>query len=363
MNASVVTADAGTTLSLADEAVVYGAAFLLPLAATLLLTPAAAGLARRLGVLDRPSDRKQHVEATPYLGGAALALGLVVAGVVLGSTARQATVIAACGLVVFGLGLYDDLRGLGPVPKLSIEAAVAVALWAGGVRAGFFGVPAIDLVLTVAWVVAITNAVNLTDNMDGLASGIAAIASFAYFAIAAPQGDYLVAAFAAGLAGASVGFLRHNFPPARIFLGDAGSLLLGFLLASLGLLLDLDVSNDVLRIGVQVLILGVPVLDTALVVVTRRRDWSPGTAEVVVAHGIDEALERASAIDDEVFVVGGGELYAAAVPRADRLLLTLVDQEPAGDTTFPDVDLGAWRETTRVAGAGWERVTYERDPG
>ena len=291
MNAYVVTADAGTTLSLADEAVVYGAAFLLPLAATLLLTPAAAGLARRLGVLDRPSDRKQHVEATPYLGGAALALGLVVAGVVLGSTARQATVIAACGLVVFGLGLYDDLRGLGPVPKLSIEAAVAVALWAGGVRAGFFGVPAIDLVLTVAWVVAITNAVNLTDNMDGLASGIAAIASFAYFAIAAPQGDYLVAAFAAGLAGASVGFLRHNFPPARIFLGDAGSLLLGFLLASLGLLLDLDVSNDVLRIGVQVLILGVPVLDTALVVVTRRRAGRP-----ITEGGTDHASHRLAAL-------------------------------------------------------------------
>ena len=291
MNASVVTADAGTTLSLADEAVVYGAAFLLPLAATLLLTPAAAGLARRLGVLDRPSDRKQHIEATPYLGGAALALGLVVAGVVLGSTARQATVIAACGLVVFGLGLYDDLRGLGPIPKLSIEAAVAVALWAGGVRAGFFGVPAIDLVLTVAWVVAITNAVNLTDNMDGLASGIAAIASFAYFAIAAPQGDYLVAAFAAGLAGASVGFLRHNFPPARIFLGDAGSLLLGFLLASLGLLLDLDVSNDFLRIGVQVLILGVPVLDTALVVVTRRRAGRP-----ITEGGTDHASHRLAAL-------------------------------------------------------------------
>jgi dihydrofolate reductase len=109
--------------------------------------------------------------------------------------------------------------------------------------------------------------------------------------------------------------------------------------------------------------IGRPLPGRTTVVVTRRRDWSPGAAEVVVAHGIDEALERASAIDDEVFVVGGGELYAATVPRADRLLLTLVDQEPAGDTTFPDVDLGAWRETTRVAGAGWERVTYERDPG
>ena len=109
--------------------------------------------------------------------------------------------------------------------------------------------------------------------------------------------------------------------------------------------------------------IGGPLPGRTTVVVTRDRDWSPGAGEVIVAYGIEEALERAAAIDEEVFVVGGGELYAAAVPRADRLLLTLIDQEPAGDTTFPDVDWGAWRETARVAGAGWERVTYERDPG
>ena len=277
----------GATLDLADAAVLYGVAFLVPLLATFLLTPAAAGLARRLGVLDRPGERKAHVDPTPYLGGAALALGLVVAGFVIGATTRQALVIAACGLVVFGLGLLDDLRGLRPAPKLAVEAVLAVALWLGGVRAGFFDIPALDLVLTIVWVVVITNAVNLTDNMDGLASGIAAIASAAYFAIAAPQGDYLVAAFAAALGGASVGFLRYNFPPARIFLGDAGSLLLGFLLATLGLLLDLDVSSDVLRIGVQALILGVPVFDTALVIVTRRREGRP-----ITLGGTDHASHR-----------------------------------------------------------------------
>jgi UDP-GlcNAc:undecaprenyl-phosphate GlcNAc-1-phosphate transferase len=281
------TALAQATLSRTDAAVLYGAAFLIPLAATLVLTPAAAGLARRLGVMDRPSQHKVHVEATPYLGGLALALGLVVAGFVIGSEGRQAALIAACAVVVFGLGLLDDLRGLGPGVRVGVEAALAVVLWFGEVRAGFFGVRALDLVLTVVWVVAITNAVNLSDNMDGLASGIAAIAAVAYFAIAAPQGDYLVAAFAIALAGASLGFLRHNFPPARIFLGDAGSLLLGFLLATLGLLLDLDVSNDALRIGVQMLILGVPVFDTVLVVVMRRRAGRP-----VMQGGQDHASHR-----------------------------------------------------------------------
>jgi dihydrofolate reductase len=109
--------------------------------------------------------------------------------------------------------------------------------------------------------------------------------------------------------------------------------------------------------------IGRPLPGRTTVVVTRRRDWSPGAVEVVVAQGIDEALERASAIDEAVFVVGGGELYAAALPHAERLLLTLVDQEPDGDTTFPHVDWAEWREAARVTGDGWVRVTYERDPG
>ena len=96
------------------------------------------------------------------------------------------------------------------------------------------------------------------------------------------------------------------------------------------------------------------------VVVTRSPDWSPGADEVLVAHGVDEAVGRARAIDDEVFVVGGGELYEAALPHADRLLLTFVDQEPEGDTRFPDVDWDAWTETDREPGDGWVRVTYER---
>ena len=270
-----------------DFAVLYGAAFLIPLATTLIVTPLAAALARRWGVVDQPGARKTHLVATPYLGGAAIVAGFVVAGVVLGSTAEQTAVIGACAVVVFLLGLFDDVRGLGAWTRVGIEALLAVVLWFADVRAGFFDVPAIDLALTIAWIVVITNSVNLIDNMDGLASGVTAIASLAYFCIAAAQGDYLVASMAAALAGASVGFLRHNFPPARIFLGDAGSLLLGFLLAVLGLLLDLDVANDVVRIGIQALILGVPVFDTALVVVSRLRGGRP-----VLLGGTDHSSHR-----------------------------------------------------------------------
>lgn len=274
-----------------DFVVLYGAAFLIPLAATLVFTPLAGVVARRLGVLDRPDERKVHLEATPYLGGLALVVGLVVAGILIGSTAAQAAAIAACCVVVFGLGLMDDIRGLGAGTRAIVEAALAIVLWFANVRAGFFGLPPLDLVLTVGWIVVITNSVNLLDNMDGLASGVTAIASLAYFAIASAQGDYLVAAMAAALAGASVGFLRHNFPPARIFLGDAGSLLLGFLLAVLGLMMDLDVANDVQRIGVQALILGVPVFDTAFVVISRLRAGRP-----VLQGGTDHSSHRLSAL-------------------------------------------------------------------
>ena len=96
-------------------------------------------------------------------------------------------------------------------------------------------------------------------------------------------------------------------------------------------------------------------------VVTRSPDGSPSPDDVLVANGLEEALERARSMDEEVFVVGGGELYAAALPHADRLLLTFVDQEPEGDTTFPHVDLGDWREIDRIPGEGWVRVAYERD--
>jgi UDP-GlcNAc:undecaprenyl-phosphate GlcNAc-1-phosphate transferase len=313
VTAAIVAADqAGATLDVADAAVLYGAAFLVPLIATLLLTPAAARIARRLGVMDRPGARKSHVEPTPYLGGVALALGLVVAGLILGETAEQAAVIAAGAVLVFGLGLLDDLRGVSPGPKVLVETAVAAMLWIGGVRAGFFGIPALDLLLTIGWVVLITNAVNLSDNMDGLASGIGAIAAIAYFAIAVPQGDYLVASFAAALAGASLGFLRYNFPPARIFLGDAGSLLLGFLLASLGLLLDLDVSNDLKRIAVQALIVGVPVFDTVLVVIARRREGRP-----ITVGGTDHASHRLSGLGlsgrEVALVAYGAQVACSAV--------------------------------------------------
>ena len=254
----------------------YSLAFLVPLIATLLLTPRAAALATRLGMLDQPSAQRHHARSTPYLGGLAVAGGLATVGVVVASTSGELLVILLAAAVLGALGLVDDRDGgVGPVVKVTVEVGCGLALWAVGIRAGLFGVYGLDLVVTVTWVVVVTNAVNMIDNMDGLSSGIATLASLTFFLIAAQQGDYLLASLALALAGATLGFLRYNFPPASVFLGDAGTLMIGFLLAAIGLQLDLVGDAGFVRAAIPVLILAVPLFDMVLGVVGRSLEAKP----------------------------------------------------------------------------------------
>ena len=156
------------------------------------------------------------------------------------------------------------------VLRFGAQLLAALGLWELGVRVGLTGDPRIDLPMTVLWTVGITNAMNLLDNMDGLSASTATIASLWFGAIALINGQFLVAALAFAVAGAAAGFLRDNRPPARIYMGDAGSLFLGVMLAALGMLLSLD-RGSLVTAAVPVLILTVPVLDTALVSVARIR--------------------------------------------------------------------------------------------
>ncbi len=265
----------------------YALAFFVPLVVALLLTPVAGRLAHRLGILDHPSEHKFHRDPTPYLGGVALAAGLVAIGFLTPGASAQIFVILLGGMVLGVWGLMDDWVTVRPSVKLLVQSSAGVALWFADIRAGLFGVDALDLGLTVLWVVAVTNALNLLDNMDGLTAGVSAVAGFTFFGIAAARGDYLVASFALAVAGASLGFLRHNLPPAKIFLGDAGALMLGFLLAALGLKLDLVGENGLVRSAVPVLILGVPLFDMVLVIVDRLRGRRP-----VFRGGTDHSSHR-----------------------------------------------------------------------
>jgi UDP-GlcNAc:undecaprenyl-phosphate GlcNAc-1-phosphate transferase len=253
------------------------AAFVVAGLVSLVLTPLAIRSALRLGVLDRPGEHKSHATPTPYLGGVAIVLAvtlsIALAAVVRGeasATLSQLLGILAIALVMAAVGLIDDLRGLPVVLRFGVQLLAGIGLWGLDVRVDLTGEPLIDLPLTIVWTVGITNAMNLLDNMDGLSASTATIASLWFGAIALINGQFLVAALAFALAGAAAGFLRDNRPPARIYMGDAGSLFLGVMLAALGMLLSLD-RGMLVTAAVPVLILTVPVLDTALVTAARIR--------------------------------------------------------------------------------------------
>ena len=240
----------------------------------LVLVPLALRVALRRGILDHPGGHKSHSDPVPYLGGVAIALAFSIAVSAAAllrppdDTLVEVLALLGSAVAVSLLGLLDDLRGLGPVPRLVVVTVAALVLAGVGIRVDLFDAVAIDVIVTVVWILGVTNAFNLLDNMDGLAAGVAAIGAGAFFLIAAVHGQFLVAALSVALLGCSLAFLRHNLHPARMYMGDAGSLFLGFLLAALGVKLSLPTS-PVIAAFVPVLVLGMALLDTALVVVTR----------------------------------------------------------------------------------------------
>ena len=249
-------------------------------------TRAMVNLAGRLTILDLPgSGYKAHARPTPLLGGVAVAIGTA-AGVLLslGADLRQGgglVAVGAGGVVILVAGLVDDLRGMSPRHKFTWQliaaSAAGLCLTAFGVRLDLFlSWPTVWIVaLTALWVVAITNAVNFLDNMDGLCAGVGAIAAAALSLANLRTGEPTVAAASAALCGACLGFLPFNWPHARIFLGDAGSMLIGFLLSALSVLgvYTREAQVPVLSVFSPLFVLGIPVLDLVLVMVLR---WQAG---------------------------------------------------------------------------------------
>jgi UDP-GlcNAc:undecaprenyl-phosphate GlcNAc-1-phosphate transferase len=247
-------------------------------------TRLAAFVARRLGALDRPAGYKAHREATPLLGGVGVATGTCLAICGLsgwrGDLDRVGLLALGSGsLVVLCVGLLDDLHGLSAGTKLAWQVVAAacagLVLAAFGVRLSLFlGWPVLPLMgLTALWVVGITNAFNFADNMNGLCAGLGAVAA-AFLALAnLRSGETTVALAAAALAGGCLGFLPANWPRARIFLGDAGSMFIGFSLAGLSVMGVYTPGARVpgLAVLVPLLILAVPVLDLLGVVGLRLR--------------------------------------------------------------------------------------------
>lgn len=258
--------------------------FLLILASALVLaigaTPVARRVALRLGIIDQPNARKIHVNPIPLLGGVAIYGAFIAALLIFGGRYRLdelISILVGASLVSF-LGVWDDRRGLSPLLKLIGQILAASLLVITGVRIGTFRWEIVNIVVTLGWVVVITNAMNLLDNMDGLSGGVGAIAAVFFLLLAAMNGQYLVGALSAALVGACVGFLVYNFNPASIFMGDAGSLFLGYVLAATAIKLRFPEGVEIVTWMVPVLILGLPLFDTALVIVSRlRRGLNPLT--------------------------------------------------------------------------------------
>jgi UDP-GlcNAc:undecaprenyl-phosphate GlcNAc-1-phosphate transferase len=238
-----------------------GCAFLL----TLLLVPLMRRLAIRWGCVALPTEERWHKRSTPSFGGVAFFMGFLLSALVFAPGASAALPLFLVAAQMFVLGVYDDLRRINPATKLMGQIIAAATAITFGYSLGFFSWPPLDALLTGIWIVGLTNAINLLDNMDGLAGGVALIAALFLTFLGDLQHTSLVLAFA----GAIAGFLVYNFHPASIFMGDAGSLFLGVTLSLLTLQARGQASNILSLVAVPTLILLVPIIDTALVMVTR----------------------------------------------------------------------------------------------
>ncbi|MDI9463497.1 MAG: MraY family glycosyltransferase [Bacillota bacterium] len=261
--------------------VVFAVAFFI----TLFITPLVIRLAYRIGALDMPSQRKVHRKVMPRFGGPAVYCGfLAIAAYLLHlEYDPQVAGLLIGGTFILLLGAIDDIYSLPPLAKLLGQVAAAVLVVLFGVRVnfitnpfdGYFELGMMSIPVTIFWIVAVTNSINLIDGLDGLAAGISTIALLTISFIGLrTQSSMQVVLLSLGLAGAILGFLRYNFYPAKIFLGDSGSMFLGFtiaVLSTMGLLKMVTVYTFV----IPVIILGVPIFDTSFAILRRYSRGKP----------------------------------------------------------------------------------------
>lgn len=265
-------------------------AFAVACVVSLLVTPAVILLAKRTGAMDKPDARKVHKKPIPRIGGLAIYAGFMAAVIFVAikfgldaEMVRETVGLVLSGSLIVALGLIDDYKNLPAKIKLLGQiGAAAVLVAAFDVRIDFVTDPFGDYIYlewfavpaTMFWLVGLTNTVNLIDGLDGLAAGVSAIASFTIMLIALEQNFILVAVLTAALAGAALGFLKYNFNPAQIFMGDTGSMFLGFMLAGISVTGAVK-SVATIALVVPVFALGLPILDTTFAIVRRLRGGVP----------------------------------------------------------------------------------------
>ncbi|MCA9873308.1 MAG: undecaprenyl/decaprenyl-phosphate alpha-N-acetylglucosaminyl 1-phosphate transferase [Anaerolineales bacterium] len=254
--------------------------FVIALAITAVSIPWVRKAAVSLGFVDAPARRKLHSTPIPLMGGVAIFAGAMIAILFFaGQLARSVTGVGLALSLVAVVGLIDDRRALPAWVKLGSQFLAFLILAYFGVRVQLPIPEFLNYALTFVWLAGISNAINFLDNMDGLSAGVSAVAASFMLLLGLQNDQFLVSSLAAAILGSCLGFLRYNFSPAQIFMGDAGSLFLGFSLALLGIQLRFPANVSFVTWMVPVFILGLPIFDTTLVVVSRlRRGVSPNTA-------------------------------------------------------------------------------------
>ena len=262
----------------------YGAflGFGIAMAIVWALTPVVAEFARRVGAMDEPASRKIHAVATPRLGGIAIFFGVMIPSLFFlsGDRAVRGILIGAC--LVTLVGFVDDFRGMSPLLKLAGQFAVAGIVAYYGVRLESLSLPGVGILslgwvgipFSMLWVVAIMNIVNFIDGMDGLAAGVCGISAITFSIIAISLGRFDYGILSAIVAGSTLGFLWHNFYPASIFMGDSGSMLLGFLLAVISLQGFLK-GVAAIALLIPLLVLSIPIFDTGFAILRRVKNRRP----------------------------------------------------------------------------------------
>ncbi len=259
---------------------IYLLTFLSAFIVTYLLTPVVRKIAPKIKAVDIPNNRKVHLVPIPRLGGVAIFIGFCVAlylAYLYGYRVNPGIIIA--GFVLVSVGIIDDIKGIRPTTKLIWQIICAFIIiyfgleinfisnpFNGVIYLGFFAIP-----LTLFWIVGMTNAINLIDGLDGLATGVCVIAAFTLFVVAMRMGQISTAIIMLALAGTSLAFLRYNFPPASIFLGDSGAMFLGFVLAAASITGVLK-TTLVVALLIPIVILGVPIFDTLFAIGRRLKN-------------------------------------------------------------------------------------------
>jgi UDP-GlcNAc:undecaprenyl-phosphate GlcNAc-1-phosphate transferase len=282
-----------------------------------LLTPLVKGLATRAGLVAHPRNERWHRAPVSLMGGVAI-VGAFVATMVAAPDRTGVVALLACSAGMFVVGLADDLWGFRPLVKLGAQVAIALAWLLAAPAVNLTALPLVDQIIALAWIVGLTNAFNLLDNVDGLAAGVAAIAAGFYVAVMWPVAAGPVLIALAAFLGAAAGFLVYNFPPASIFMGDCGSLFLGFFLSGMGLLVAAQAPVGSAS-AIPILILFLPIFDTSFVTLTRLmagRSPLVGGRDHLSHRLIALGFPERRAILVHYVVTAGGGLIALAVLHA-----------------------------------------------